>query len=157
MKPNHLIISALTFTVFLFFSACENDDDDNEIETEISENNDDESHNHSQDCMNCHVNGGTGEGWFTVAGSVFKSDEKSPNSNGKIMLYSKANESGNLIETIEVDALGNFYTTEDIGITMGLFPVFESKNGNKKLMHSAATYGSCNNCHGVSTAIIAAD
>lgn len=158
MKLNQLLITALTLGGFLFFSACENDDDnEHENETEISENNDDDSHKNGQDCMGCHVNGGSGEGWFNVAGSVYKADGTTPNKNGKIMFYTEANEGGSLVKTIEVDALGNFYTTEDIGITMGLFPVFESENGNKKMMHTKATYGSCNSCHGVSQPAISVD
>ena len=120
-------------------------------ETKISENGDDESHNNGQNCMNCHSPGGKGEGWFSAAGSVYKSDKASRNANGKVFLYTEPNGQGTLKNTIEVDGEGNFYTTETIIFEGGLYPVHQNSNGVKKFMESPIISGQCNSCHNVST------
>ena len=120
-------------------------------ETKISENGDDESHNNGQNCMNCHSVGQEGEGWFNLAGSVYKSDKASRNANGKVFLYTEPNGQGNLKYTIDVDGEGNFYTTQTINFEGGLYPVHQNSNGVKKFMESPIISGQCNSCHNVST------
>jgi len=100
--------------------------------------------------MSCHKQGGTGEGWFTVAGTVFDTTLTSPNPNGTVTLYDVPNSTGNIVTTIEVDGNGNFYTTENIDLSGGVYPSVASVSGNKEFMPSATTTGACNSCHGIS-------
>lgn len=120
-------------------------------ETKISKIGDNESHNNGRNCMDCHKTGGEGEGWFQVAGSVYKSDKLSHNPDGKIYLYSDPDGKGTLKYTIEVDGEGNFYTTKSINFEGGLYPVHENTNGVKKFMQSPILSGQCQSCHNVST------
>jgi len=120
-------------------------------ESKVSKIGDDESHHNGENCMNCHTTGGKGEGWFNIAGSIYKTDKKSVNPNGKIYLYTLPNGQGSLKYTIEVDALGNFYTTENINFETGLYPVHVNNTGNLKYMQSSIISGQCQSCHNVST------
>jgi len=117
----------------------------------ISKNGESESHHNGVNCMNCHATAGKGEGWFEVAGSVYKSDKNSQNPNGKIFLYTEPNGQGTLKYTIEVDGLGNFYTTETINFGSGLYPVHQNSNGVKKYMQSSIISGQCQSCHSITT------
>ena len=73
MKYGILLTSI--FMIFLL-NSCENssspdndDNDDNEIK--ISTFSSDDSHNAGNDCMTCHKSGGSGEGLFSAAGTVY--------------------------------------------------------------------------------------
>lgn len=101
--------------------------------------------------MNCHKTGGKGEGWFQIAGSVYGSDLIRNNPNGKILLFTQPNGKGELKHTIEVDALGNFYTTKEIDFNSGLYPAHQNQSGNLKFMETTIPNGECQSCHGVST------
>lgn len=136
------------FTIMFIAAGCEKGE---ENETKISRNNETESHNNGQNCMNCHKSGGPGEGRFNVAGSVYDSLFTSPKANGYIKLYTAANGGGTLKYTIEVDAKGNFYTTESIDFGSGLWPSVEGASGNKRYMSDVVITGACNSCHNVST------
>lgn len=143
-----IISACLLFGLLSFIiSSCKNKVDN---ETKISSNNSDESHNNGQNCMNCHKQGGPGEGWFNLAGSVYKDDLSTPFPKGTIYLYTGPNGSGTLKATVEVDQKGNFYTTEKVDYTGGLFPVFKTANNNQQFMSSSVTTGACNSCHGSS-------
>jgi len=120
-------------------------------ETKVSTYAQDESHLNGQNCMECHVKGGDGEGRFTVAGSVYDSLKINAYPKALIELYSEANAGGSLVGSIEVDSKGNFYTTKDIDFGSGLFPTVIGTSGNQKHMSFKVTEGSCNTCHGVST------
>ena len=124
------------------------DDDGNE--TKISSHNSDDSHKAGQNCMNCHESGGDGEGWFTVAGTVYNEAQTSILPNATIKLYSGSNATEDLIATIEVDSKGNFYTTKKIDFGTGLYTLVEGNTATKNMMASI-TSGECNSCHGVST------
>ena len=107
-------------------------------------------------CMDCHKTGAT-EGGFIVAGSVFTADGSKRNPNGTIYLHSKAPNSDaadSIIATIEVDGVGNFYTTHAIDLSGGVYPSVTSALGNKAFMTEPTTNGACNSCHGVSTGVI---
>jgi len=141
----------LLLALSLLILACENE---NENETSISTNFSSESHNTGKNCMNCHKSGGNGEGLFIVAGSVYQSSLTSPFPNGTVRLTSSAQNTGNLIKSIEVDALGNFYTTQAIDFGTGLYVSVLGTNGEVKHMSSKITTGQCNNCHGNTVAKI---
>ena len=64
--------------------------------------------------MSCHISGGRGEGWFTVAGSVYESLKMIPFSNANIRLYTGLDETGILIKIMEVDGKGNLFTAKNI-------------------------------------------
>ena len=116
-------------------------------ETNISSHGDTESHNAGQNCMECHKNGGQGEGAFSVAGTVYQKNSSATYPNATIRLYTGQNATGALKATIEVDGLGNFYTTESIDFSAPLFP---SVTGTEtEHMTQGLVLGQCNSCHGV--------
>jgi hypothetical protein len=123
-------------------------------ETKISKNNGHESHNAGKNCMNFHKSGGEGEGWFSVGGTVYDSLLTSIKPNGIVNLYSQPNGAGNLVAKVEVDAKGNFYTTQSVNFTAPVYPSVTNANGKQKFMSGSITTGACNNCHGVSQARI---
>ncbi len=45
------------------------------------------------------------EGWFTVAGTVYKTEMQTPSANGKIHLYTGPEGTGLLVATVEEDKL----------------------------------------------------
>lgn len=145
MKINYLIIALFSF---ILFTACEKE---NENETKISKNNTDESHNLGQNCMSCHVSGGSGEGWFTVAGSMYDNSQTNPYPNGSVKVTTEPNGLGTTVQTIEIDSKGNFYTTETIDFGSGLYVGVFGTNGEQKFMSSKITNGNCNSCHGNTT------
>ncbi|MCJ8312395.1 MAG: hypothetical protein HRU38_09320 [Saccharospirillaceae bacterium] len=112
---------------------------------------DDESHKMGQDCMNCHNPTGEGEGSFTIAGTVYQgalSDIVQPNA--LVKLYSETGSQGSIIAELEVDGLGNFYTTKEIDLSAHVFPQL-SKSDNSQAMITSTNKGNCNSCHGVTT------
>ena len=121
-----------------------------ENEQKVSANGTSRSHHTGQDCMSCHSNGGSGEGWFTIAGSVYDNAKISAYANTTVNLSTGINGTGTLKYTIWGDASGNFYTTENIDFGSGLY-VSVKGNAAPKYMTTAITNGKCNSCHGVST------
>jgi len=143
MKSKIFNVFALIVLIIL---ACNKDNNT----SNISSTNSRKSHNQGQNCMNCHVSGGKGEGWFQAAGTVYDSTLAKTNPNGFIDLYTEPNGAGTLVKRIAVDGLGNFYTTESISFTNGLFPSVVSSTGKKKFMSGSISIGACNSCHGSS-------
>ncbi len=132
-----LLTSALIFIRCQKFIPPEN-------ESMTSQAGDGESHNAGQNCMNCHYSEGQGEGWFTVAGTV------QGNFTGALVhIYADSTQSP--VKTIEIDALGNFYTTDPIDISAGIFAAIELPDGSLKKMPDQLFTGQCNLCHGVTT------
>lgn len=135
---------ALLIIGFAVLSSCE---EGGKNEKNISKYDSEKSHNTGMDCMACHISGGEGEGWFQVAGTVYDSLKVNPLPNAKIILSSGSNGSGEVLYTIEGDALGNFYTTENIDFQDGLYAKVEGPQSSK-YMASKLTQGACNSCHG---------
>ena len=100
--------------------------------------------------MNCHKSGGDGEGIFQAAGTVYDSTLSVTLPNTTVYLYTEQGGNGTLKHTVEVDGLGNFYTTESIDFGNGLYPTIKGATKSKH-MSSPITSGQCNSCHGVST------
>ncbi len=144
-----LPISTLLMGVFIVFQSCEKE----ENETNISSYYETESHHTGENCMDCHTSGEKGEGWFSVAGTVNDNVKTSPLPNGTVRLFTGPQGTGSLELTIEVDGLGNFYTTENIDFGDGLYTSVEG-NTVTKHMNSVISTGQCNSCHGVSTDVI---
>ncbi len=135
------VIISLLAGVFLF-AGCETDD---ENKTLISRFNSDNSHKTGENCMVCHKAGASGKGWFTIAGSVYKSDRETPYAGSVINFYSEPNGAGLLRYTLEVDKKGNFYTTEPLNF-QGLY--VSAKGGdNQVFMAQPVANGACNSCH----------
>jgi hypothetical protein len=106
-------------------------------------------------CMDCHKKGAT-QGGFSVGGTVFNSAGGDRYPNGNVKLYSALDINGKaidstLVATIEVDGIGNFYTTHPIDLSQGVYAVVVSSQGLQQTMSDPITNGSCNSCHGVST------
>jgi hypothetical protein len=121
--------------------------------TFISEHGSMRSGSMKDNCMDCHKIGAT-EGGFTVGGTVFEADSVTRYPNGTVYLYSGPNESDSVVATIEVDGVGNFYTTHPIDMSKGLYPAVVSSRGYKAFMQTPTSSGACNSCHGVSQAHI---
>jgi hypothetical protein len=145
MKVNSKIFSALFLFLTFVMLSCED-----ENETKISTYNDDESHNAGQNCMNCHTPGGEGEGWFEVAGTVYDSTLTNTYPNATVKFYSGPNGTGTLHYTLQVDALGNFYSTEDFNFANGLYVAVQGDLQTNHML-SSVNSGQCNSCHGVET------
>ena len=94
-------------------------------------------------CMICH----TGD---VVAGTVYDLGLENISPDATVYLYSGPNGTGDIVETIEVDSNGNFYTNQPMEFGEGLYPVIESAGGERNYMPSSTLNGACNSCHGVS-------
>ena len=149
LKSKFTLLIFLVLTSFLI-SDCSHYDMEKRISM-TSTNGEDESHNNGQNCMNCHSQGKKGEGWFNMAGSVYKIDKVTHNANGKIHLFTEPNGQGVLKYTLEVDGKGNFYTTKEINFEGGLYPAHESSQGVFAFMQSPTISGQCQSCHNIST------
>jgi hypothetical protein len=104
------------------------------------------SHNAGENCMSCHKTGGTGDGVFSVAGTVYNGS--SPAASGTVYLYADKAQTM-LITTLEVDAYGNFYTIDTVAELTdsgaGIAGVYAKVNGST--MPGVVSNGSCNECH----------
>jgi hypothetical protein len=104
------------------------------------------SHNNGQNCMNCHIKGGNGEGWFKIAGSVYNSTQTIPYITATVELRTGQSGGGTLVKRIEVDQDGNFYTTNPIDFGSGLY--LSVVGGiDTQYMAAKVTNGACNYCH----------
>jgi len=151
MKNYREVIAILTGIFFFFvFYSCESTNSGSGSSEVISAFNSSQSHRVGENCMNCHVLNGGGDGVFSVAGTVYNASLSSPLPNSTVRIYSTNDEDAIPLYVIEVDAKGNFYTTEDINFGEGLFTSVQGP-GAEIFMESVVTNGSCNSCHGVTT------
>jgi hypothetical protein len=139
------------FALFVFFglTSCGKDDSGQSV-TNISKSGEFRSHNMGQNCMKCHVKGGPGKGWFNVAGTVYDSQKTNPIPNATVKLYTGVNGTGSLKYTIEGDGYGNFFTTESIDFSAGLYAVVLGKTITN-YMEPKMVSGKCNDCHNQSS------
>lgn len=150
LPPRRIPLLAALVSALVVVASCGGvDDDTRPNEPNVSTNNSKRSHNAGQYCISCHRNGGDGKGWFTVAGTVYQSNEIDVAPNGIIELRTQPMGGGELLHEIEVDALGNFYTTEEIDFEPGLFPVAISAGGRTRFKSLETYEGECSSCHGV--------
>jgi hypothetical protein len=98
--------------------------------------------------MHCHQPHGDGPGVFTAAGSVYRTDGN-PATAGTIELWAGGAAEGTLVATLEVDGLGNFYTTADLGLPdAAVQPVVVDPDGQVvNMMPWTTESASCNQCH----------
>ena len=143
MGKLHIIcLISLTFTLasIVFFGCNKNEDSSTQ---KISKHSSSESHYSGQNCMNCHYRAGEGEGWFTMAGTVVENSL-----NSTIVVSTEPKGGGTVIDRVEVDRLGNFYTTDPISYSNGLYVSVQSANGELEEMDGKIYNGGCNYCHG---------
>lgn len=107
-----------------------------------------QSHNTGEPCMHCHQAHGPGRGQFTLAGSAYREDG-APANGGFIQAWAGAYDSGTLLIEVPIDAYGNFYTTEDLGLPeLAIVPaVFDAEGTLVNQMPWPTESGSCNQCH----------
>lgn len=141
-------LSILIFSV-LILQSCEKDEESGERQI-ASAYNSKESHNMGINCMNCHKSGGSGEGIFNAAGTVYNDLNTGTYANATVKLFTEPNGAGLLKNTIQVDAFGNFYTSENVDFANGLYASVEG-NSQTNYMATPITSGQCNSCHGIST------
>lgn len=135
--------------------------------TRISKPNAVTSHFFGLNCGFCHTEGRKGKGCFTVAGSVLDEDRSRIRKNPVVKLYSEPLGKGKLIATIYGDALGNFYTTENVKfpesfLATGLYPTLVgSPKSKERFKHMLKPIfkedGNCNKCHGKSAEALGID
>jgi hypothetical protein len=139
---NKRLMTALCFFCALTFwmISCSKSEND----WNVSEHHDDNSHNSGQNCMNCHYQEGPGEGWFSLAGSVSRDDQN--DSILSIRVFDALSQ--DLLTTVEVDRLGNFYTTASINFINGTtIDIIDGQGQVVKAMGTVVKNGQCNLCH----------
>ena len=146
MKTLKIIFSISIFSSILIFTSCKKNDQ----ATNISAAGQTESHNMGKNCMECHKSGGNGKGTFQVAGTAYESTKTNTYSNVTVKLFTQANGGGTLRATINGDGNGNFFTTETVDFSGGVYPVVYGTSGSGKYMSSSISIGACNSCHNVS-------
>lgn len=122
------------------------------------------SHNPGQDCMSCHRVGGTGavKAIFTLAGTVYKTGGAAQ-TQGTVKLF--IHPTNTLSISLKTDSLGNFYTTTPVTglfvaggpFVSGVDVAIDGPVASDTKMAGLVTNGSCNACHGISTARITAN
>ncbi|MDO9275769.1 MAG: hypothetical protein Q7T92_09500 [Lutibacter sp.] len=149
MKLKILTNVSIVIISLLALQSCQKEDEGSE-EQKVSEYNAKESHNMGINCMNCHKSGGSGEGIFNVAGTIYNDLKTGTYANATVKLFTEPNGAGVLKYTVEADAFGNFYTTENIEFGGGLYASVKG-NTQTNYMLTPVTAGQCNSCHGIST------
>lgn len=111
-----------------------------------------ESHLTGSQCMKCHQAKGDAPGIFTVAGTI--TDKTGNVMPGAIVQLTSEDAAvvpggGTVYTQINVDALGNFYTTEKLPFPdPGAIPsVISANNGKVVSMEYMSLSGACNFCH----------
>ena len=157
MKKVIRLFMFLVFSLVLAVSCEKENERENEAggENKTSSSNSSQSHNMGQNCMNCHKQNGSGEGSFTVAGTVYDSSLANVYTSATVKLYTAPNGGGTLKYMLQVDRKGNFYTSNAVDFTGGLYPVVSGSTATQ-YMSSSISNGQCNSCHGSSTAKISA-
>jgi hypothetical protein len=141
---NNKIISVILILMgFTIFYSCKISGSNDTVNSEPGR----KSHNTGKNCMNCHKSGGHGNGWFTVAGTLYKEADGERYPNAQVNLCTAPDSTGQIIKSIRSDAKGNFYTTDCVNFGAGLYVVVTGVNGKKTYMGSAVTSGKCNDCH----------
>ena len=152
IKLNKPVCLLFYFLLFGFF-ACEKNNVDNTSPTDvilISHYGDSISHRNGENCRSCHRESGGAPGIFNVSGSVFDSASSLAFPNASLRLYTEAGGKGIVQYELEGDALGNFFSTEQVNFGNGLFPVVLSDSSTRS-MGSFIQHGHCNACHGITT------
>lgn len=125
----------------------------------VSRHDDTTSHFVGQNCMRCHQAHGPGKGRFSIGGTL-KNPDGTPHPNGKVYVtrtdptaLPEGVEIDELeiepVAELEVDALGNFYSTEPLPLPEeALFVIVERSDGaGRNFMGWPTITAACNACH----------
>lgn len=106
------------------------------------------SHAQGDNCMACHQPNGPGPGLFTAAGTLYDISGD-PLPDGAVELRTAPDGNGDLVARIEVDGLGNFFTTDELPLPdTALFPTVYSPDGAaRNYMPFPTASAACNVCH----------
>lgn len=116
----------------------------------VSKAGEETSHLNGENCMQCHQQFGPGTGRFTVGGSLYTERQSAtPIAGGTIELRTAPEGGGEVVLSLEVDAKGNFYSTDPLPFPEAeLFPWVRSPSGDGgKGMGFPVSSGACNACH----------
>lgn len=107
------------------------------------------SHNMGLNCMKCHQDHGPGKGLFSVAGTVYGPDDTPFLLGGTVELRTMAAGGGSVVLSVQVNSLGNFFTTEKAPFPDAfLYVVVKSADGSlTSEMPFTTSSGACNVCH----------
>jgi hypothetical protein len=149
MKKLFFSLGFILLSCMVFFGCKKN----NEDTSTQSKHNETRSHKNGTDCLVCHTSGGAASEYkWIMAGSVYQTGEISANPNGMIYLWSGVSGTGDLKATLQVDGLGNFFTTASVIPSSPVYPQVINATGSAfKNMPLPITTGNCNGCHGIST------
>lgn len=103
------------------------------------------SHYSGKNCMSCH--NGTDAFAFSIAGTLYDSTKTNVYVGGTIEIYTGVNGQGTLIVSLVSDKNGNFYTTEQVNLSSGVYPSAKNMHGMMMHMPQPTTSGACNSCH----------
>ena len=103
------------------------------------------SHYSGKNCMSCH--NGTNAFAFSIAGTLYDSMKTNVYVGGIVEIYTGSNGQGTLIISLVSDKNGNFYTTEQVDLSSGVYPSVKNTIGMMAHMPQPTTSGACNSCH----------
>ncbi len=105
-------------------------------------------HNNGRNCMSCHQSAGPGKGQFTAAGTVYKVDGSMADPGSIVGIYADPDRQV-VIAELEVDQLGNVYTTGELGLSESkrFVSVWSADRQLRSDMRSPKFNLSCNFCH----------
>ena len=138
---NRLLLTVFLLAIVFSFTECKKWMQ-GENETRISRHGDHQGHKKGQNCMNCHYTEGKGESWFLIGGSVYGNI-------GDGTAYFYKDTLSPAIDSLEIDADGNLFTTKTVDFSNGLYVSVKSGSGTLKQMPKKVFNGQCNLCHGV--------
>lgn len=106
------------------------------------------SHHTGESCTHCHQAHSDAPGQFTASGSAYTADG-APATTGTIQLWAPVVDGGALLLALPVDALGNFYTTVDLGLPDAPVQplVLDGSGVAVNQMPWPTESASCNQCH----------
>jgi hypothetical protein len=106
------------------------------------------SHRAGEPCTQCHSANGDGPGRFQASGTVYDLDGAVVSA-GSIALWAGGREAGTLLVELPIDASGNFYTTDDLGLPdVPVQPVVVAPDGTEvNQMPWPSESAACNQCH----------
>lgn len=136
----------------LIVSGCDSEGSEHD-EVLVSRFGESKSHNAGANCMSCHRSGGSGEGVFTIAGTVYSADGVTIRPGAVVTFYSEPSGSGDLVASFEVDAKGNFFSTQTVSFQPAPYAVV-SEEASSRSMSTPLTNGACSSCHGDSVPVI---
>lgn len=151
MKLSLRILPAVAFFAFCMLLSIRSSTQPQGDPPLVSKPNMKKSHEFGTDCGSCHRKGGEAKSIFTVSGSVLDEAREKIFKKAVIKLYTERKAMGDLVATIQTDELGNFYSTEPIDFSIGLYPtLYGTPTASEPIKHMARPIftGNCNSCHG---------